>query len=151
MKIVSEFKEFAIRGNVVDMVVGIVVGAAFSKIVQSFVSDILMPPIGMITNKIDFTNLYLNLSGGSYATLKEAQAAGAVTINYGQFLDNLISFVIMAFCIFLIVKWINQLRRKEDVAKVASAPSQKSCPFCFSNISIKAIRCPLCTSDLSNK
>lgn len=148
MKIFQEFREFAIRGNVVDMVVGIVVGAAFSKIVQSFVTDVLMPPIAMMTNKIDFTSLYLNLSGGEYATLKEAQAAGAVTLNYGLFLDNLISFVIMAFCIFLVVRWINQLRRKEDIAKVSTAPSQKSCPFCYSNISIRATRCPFCTANL---
>lgn len=151
MKIVNEFKEFAIRGNVIDMVVGIVVGAAFSKIVQSLVSDILMPPIGMITNKIDFTNLFFSLSGGSYSTLKEAQSAGAVTINYGIFLDNLISFIIIAFCIFLVISWINQLRRKEDVSKVSTAPSQKSCPYCFSSISIKASRCPCCTSALTDK
>lgn len=148
MKILQEFREFAIRGNVIDMVVGIVVGAAFSKIVQSFVTDVLMPPIAMMTNKIDFTSLYLNLSGGEYATLKEAQAAGAVTLNYGLFLDNLISFVIIAFCIFLVVRWINQLRRKEDIAKVSTAPSQKSCPFCYSNISIRATRCPFCTANL---
>jgi len=149
MKIFQEFKEFAIRGNVVDMVVGIVVGAAFSKIVNSFVTDVLMPPIGMLTRQIDFTNLFISLSGGDYATLKDAQSADAVTINYGLFLNNSISFLIVAFCIFLVVKWINQLRRQEDVAKVTTAPSQKSCPYCFSNISVRAVRCPHCTSDLS--
>lgn len=148
MKIFSEFKEFAIRGNVVDMVVGIVVGASFSRIVNSLVTDVIMPPIGMVLRRIDFADLFINLSGGDYATLKEAQSAGAVTINYGLFLNNIVSFVIVAFCIFLVVKWINTLRRKEDVAKVSTSPSQKSCPYCFSNISVKATRCPHCTSEL---
>ncbi len=148
MKILQEFKEFAIRGNVIDMVVGIAVGAAFSKIVSSLVTDILMPPVAMLTKQIDFTNLFVTLSGGEYVLLKDAQSAGAVTLNYGLFLDNLLSFVIVAFCIFLLVKWVNNLRRNEDVAKVAASPSQKTCPFCFSNISIKATRCAQCTSQL---
>lgn len=148
MKILQEFKEFAIRGNVMDMVVGIIVGSAFTKLVNSFVTDILLPPIAMLNKRIDFTNLFITLSEGEYATLKEAQAAGAVTINYGQFIDNTVTFAITAFFIFLFVRWINQLRRKEDVAKVAAAPSQQTCPFCFSNISRKAVKCAFCTADI---
>lgn len=147
MKIIQEFKEFAVRGNVIDMAVGILIGAAFGKIVSSLVSDIIMPPIGLITGKIAFSNLYINLSGGAYGSLAEAKAAGAATINYGIFIDNVISFLVVAICIFLLVKQINNLRRKEDTQSIA--PTQKSCPYCFSSISIKANRCPLCTSQLS--
>lgn len=147
MKIMQEFKEFAVRGNVIDMAVGILTGAAFGKIVSSLVEDIIMPPIGILTGKIDFSNLYINLSGRVYNSLAEAKAAGAATINYGIFLNNVISFFVVAICVFLLVKQINNLRRKEDAESIA--PTQKSCPYCFSSISIKATRCPLCTSQLS--
>lgn len=147
MKIIQEFKEFAVRGNVVDMAVGILIGAAFGKIVNSLVSDIIMPPIGLITGKIDFSSLYVNLTGGAYNSLTEAKAAGAATINYGIFINNVISFLVVAICIFLLVRQINSLRRKEDTGSIA--PTQKSCPHCFSSISIKATRCPLCTSQLN--
>ncbi len=146
MKIMQEFKEFAVRGNVIDMAIGILVGAAFGKIVSSLVEDIIMPPIGIITGKIDFSNLYINLSGGAYKTLAEAKAAGAATINYGIFINNVISFLVVAMCVFLLVKQINNLRRREDAESIA--PTQRSCPHCFSSISIKATRCPLCTSQL---
>jgi large conductance mechanosensitive channel len=154
----QEFKEFAVRGNVIDMAVGILVGAAFGKIVSSLVEDIIMPPIGLITGKLDFSNLYINLSGldfsnlyinlsgGAYSSLSEAKAAGAATINYGIFINNIVSFLVVGLCVFLLVKQINNLRRKEDTSSIT--PTQKSCPYCFSSISIKAKRCPLCTSQL---
>jgi large conductance mechanosensitive channel len=145
-KILQEFKEFAVRGNVVDMAVGILVGAAFGKIVSSFVQDIVMPPLGLITGRIDFSSLYINLSGTEYPSLQAAKQAGAATINYGIFLNNLISFLIVAICVFFIVKQINNLKRKEDTESVA--PTQKSCPYCFQSISIRATRCPHCTSQL---
>ena len=145
-KIVQEFKEFAVRGNVVDMAVGIIIGAAFGKIVSSLVEDIVMPPIGLITGKINFSNLYIDLTGGDYASLAEAKAAGAVTINYGAFINNMITFAIVAVVVFFLVKQINRLKRKEDVASIA--PTQKSCPYCFTSISIKATRCPQCTSQI---
>lgn len=146
MKIIQEFKEFAVRGNVIDMAVGILIGAAFGKLVSSLVEDIIMPPIGIITGKIDFSNLYINLSGGVYKSLAGAKAAGAATINYGLFINNAISFLVVAICVFFLVKQINNLRRKEDAESIA--PTQTSCPYCFSSISIKATRCPLCTSQL---
>ena len=126
MSLASEFKEFAVKGNVVDLAVGVIIGAAFGKIVDSAVKDIIMPPIGLITGKTDFSSLYINLSGKTYATLQEAQKAGAPTINYGLFLNNVISFVIVAFVVFLMVKAINRLRRKEAVAPSAPpAPTRE--------------------------
>ena len=148
-KIFEEFKEFAVRGNVVDMAVGILVGAAFGKIVSSLVEDIVMPPLSLIKGKVDFSNLYINLSGETYSSLQKAKEAGAATINYGLFINNIISFLIVAVCIFFIVKQINNLKRKEDVDSIA--PTQKSCPYCHSSISIKATRCPQCTSQLEGK
>lgn len=145
-KIMQEFKEFAVRGNVVDMGVGIIIGAAFGKIVASLVEDIVMPPMARITGRINFSNLFFNLSGGEYSTLAEAKAAGATTINYGLFINNVITFLIVAICVFFLVKQINRLKRKEDVESIA--PTQKSCPYCFSSISIKATRCPHCTSEI---
>jgi len=145
-KLFGEFKEFAVRGNVIDMAVGILIGAAFGRIVTSLVEDIVMPPVGLLTGKIDFSNLFISLSGGEYRSLAEAKAAGAVTLNYGIFINNIISFFIIGFCVFLIVKQVNLLKRKEDSESIA--PTQKSCPYCFSSISIKATRCPHCTSQL---
>ena len=142
----KEFKAFAMRGNVLDMAVGIIIGGAFGKIVTSLVNDILMPPIGLILGKVDFSNLYLNLSGTSYASLADAKAAGAATIDYGLFLNTVLDFVIVAFALFLIIRQVNRLAAKP--APEVAAPTTKECPFCYSTIPIKATRCPHCTSEL---
>ncbi len=142
----KEFREFAMRGNVLDMAVGIVIGAAFGKIVPSFVKDALMPPIGLALGRVDFSNLFFTLSSQTYATLAEAQEAGAPTINYGVFLNTVIDFLIVAFAIFLLVRQVNRLKRKEEA--VPSAPTSKECPRCFSSIPVRALRCPQCTSEL---
>jgi large conductance mechanosensitive channel len=142
----KEFKEFAMRGNVVDMAVGIIIGAAFGKIVTSFVGDILMPPLGLLLGKMDFTNLFINLSGKSYASLAEAKAAGAATLNFGVFINTVIDFILVAFAIFLLVKQVNRLRSQPEAAQ--AAPATKECLFCFSAIPVKATRCPHCTSEL---
>lgn len=140
----KEFKEFAMRGNVMDMAIGIIIGAAFGKIVSSIVSDVIMPPIGLLLGKVDFSKLYINLSGQHYDTLKQAQEAGAATINYGIFLNTLIDFLIVAFVIFLLVKQINRLKREPAPIPV----STKECPYCLSAIPLKATRCGFCTSNL---
>ncbi len=140
----KEFREFVSRGSVVDMAVGIIIGAAFGKIVTSFVNDILMPPIGLLLGKVDFSNLYINLSGTPYASLQEAKAAGAATLNYGLFLNAVIDFLIVAFAIFLLIKQVNRLRR----APAPAAPTTRECPFCCSIIPLKAVRCPQCTSQM---
>jgi large conductance mechanosensitive channel len=146
----KEFKEFAMRGNVVDMAVGIVIGAAFGTIVKSFVSDVLMPPIGMLMGGVDFSNLFSVMKqgdpAGPYLALADAQAAGAVTINYGLFINTVISFLIVAFAVFLVIKSINSMKRKEEAPP--EEPTTKDCSHCFSEISIKATRCPYCTSEL---
>ena len=140
----KEFKEFAMRGNVLDMAVGIVIGAAFGRIITSLVSDVVMPPIGLLLGKVDFSSLFLNISGKSYATLADAKAAGAATINYGMFLNTVIDFAIVAFVIFLAVRQINRLKKPEP----APVASTKDCPYCVSVIPAKATRCPNCTSEL---
>lgn len=140
----KEFKEFAMRGNVLDMAIGIIIGAAFGKIITSLVNDILMPPIGLLFGKLDFSNLFVNLSGSSYKSLSEAKAAGAATINYGLFLNNILDFLIVSFAIFILVKQVNLLKRKAEVKEQTT----KECPFCFSTISKKAVRCPSCTSQI---
>jgi large conductance mechanosensitive channel len=143
----KDFKEFALRGNVIDMAVGIIIGAAFGTIVKSVVDDLLMPPIGLALGGVDFTNLFLTLRGGegaAYATLEEAKEAGAVTVNYGVFVNNVVSFLIVAVVVFLLVRSINAMRRKEE----APAPTIRDCPFCATAIPIKALRCPHCTSEL---
>ena len=146
----KEFKEFAIRGNVVDMAVGIIIGGAFGTIVKSLVSDIIMPPIGLLLGGVDFSDLFITLKEGStagpYVNLANAQAAGAVTINIGLFVNAVISFLIVAFAVFLLIKGINSLRREEEVPADVST---KECSHCFSTINIKATRCPHCTSDLN--
>ena len=142
----KEFKEFAMRGNVLDMAIGIIIGAAFGKIVTSLVSDVIMPPIGLLLGKLDFSNLYINLSGQPYASLAAAKAAGASTINYGLFINTVIDFIIVAFVIFLLIRQVNKLRRQPEVA--AAVPTTKECPYCLSVIPIKAVRCPHCTSEL---
>lgn len=140
----KEFKEFAMKGNVVDLAVGFILGAAFGKIVSSLVADIIMPPIGLILGKVDFSSLFLNLSGKSYASLAEAKAAGAATLNYGVFLNNVVDFLIVAFAVFLLVRVVNRWNKPAP----AAAPTTKDCPYCVSKIPIKATRCPNCTSAL---
>ena len=147
----KEFKEFVMRGNVVDMAVGIIVGAAFGTIVKSLVSDIIMPPIGLLLGNVDFANLFAVLkegakAAGPYASLADAQAAGAVTINYGVFINTIISFIIVAFAIFLLIRKINELKKQEEAPP--AEPTTKDCPYCLTSIPIKATRCPHCTSKL---
>jgi large conductance mechanosensitive channel len=147
----KEFKEFAMRGNVVDMAVGIIIGAAFGTIVKSLVSDVIMPPIGLLLGNVDFSNLFILLKQGAevagpYASLADAQAAGAVTLNYGMFINTIISFLIVAFAVFMLIRGINKLKRKEEAPP--AEPTTKECPHCFSTIPIKAVRCPMCTSEL---
>lgn len=153
--ILSEFKKFAMRGNVMDMAVGIIIGAAFGKIVDSLVKDIIMPPLGMILGKIDFANLFFVLHDGSvpgpYASLEVAKNAGAVTLNAGNFLNTIISFIIVAFAVFLLIKAMNTLQAKLDKKEkdnALKAPTTKECPYCCSQIAICAVKCPNCTADL---
>lgn len=140
----KEFKQFIARGNVVDLAVGVIIGAAFGKIITSFVNDILMPPIGLLLGNVDFANLFITLSGGVHTTLEEAQAAGAATINYGVFINTIIDFLIVAFVIFLFIRQVNRLKKPAPPAE----PTTKACPYCLSDIPIKATRCPHCTSEL---
>jgi large conductance mechanosensitive channel len=142
----KEFREFIARGNVIDLAVGVVIGAAFGKIVDSLVKDIIMPPIGLILGKVDFSNLFLSLNGTHYDSLAAAQKAGAPTLNYGMFINNIISFLIVAFAIFVIIKQVNRFRRTSDEAAV---PSTKECPRCSMMIPPTASRCPHCTSELA--
>ena len=147
---IKEFKEFILRGNVMDMAVGIIIGAAFGGIVGSLVNDVIMPPIGLLLGKVDFANLFAVLKQGAtpgpYASVAAAKAAGAVTLNFGLFINTIINFVIVGFAIFLLVKGVNQLKRQKPAP--AAAPTTKDCPHCFSSIPIKATRCPHCTSEL---
>ena len=142
----KEFKDFAMRGNVLDMAIGIVIGAAFGTIVTSFVDDLLMPPIGMLLGGVDFTNLFISLDGQQYASLAEAQLAGAATINYGLFLSTVIDFLIIAFVIFLLVRQINRMRAEPE--EVPAEPTSKDCPYCATEIPLQATRCPHCTSEI---
>ena len=142
----KEFKEFAIKGNAVDLAVGVIIGAAFGGIVNSLVTDVIMPPVGKLLGGVDFSNLFLVLGKGEYPSLKAARDAGAATLNYGLFLNTVINFLIIAFTLFLVVRGMNQLKR-EHVAQPA-APSTKTCPHCATDIPIKAARCPHCTSNL---
>jgi large conductance mechanosensitive channel len=146
----KDFKEFAIRGNVVDMAVGIIIGAAFGTIVNSLVSDIIMPPVGLLLGNVDFSSLFFVLKEGTipgtYTSPAAAKAAGAVTINYGVFLSTIISFLIVAFSVFLIIRNINNLRRQEEIQP--SVPTTKECPYCLSVIPVKATRCAHCTSEI---
>ncbi|MBN2426713.1 MAG: large-conductance mechanosensitive channel protein MscL [Deltaproteobacteria bacterium] len=147
----KEFKEFVMRGNVVDMAVGIIMGAAFGTIIKSLVSDVIMPPIGLLLGGVDFSNLFVVLKEGTmpspYASLANAQAAGAVTINYGTFLNTVISFLIVSIAIFMLIKGLNSLHRQKEAP--AEEPTTKECPFCFSTIAVKATRCPSCTSEIA--
>jgi large conductance mechanosensitive channel len=147
----KEFKEFAMRGNVVDMAVGIIIGGAFGTIVKSLVSDVMMPPLGLLLGGVDFSDFFITLKQGStpgpYETLALAQAAGAVTISYGKFINSVISFLIVAIAVFMLIKGINKLERQKE--EPPAEPTTKECPYCFSTIPIKATRCPGCTSELS--
>jgi large conductance mechanosensitive channel len=140
----KEFKEFAMRGNVLDMAIGIIIGAAFGKIVSSFVGDILMPPVGLLVGKSDFSGLFVDLSGNAHSTLAAAKAAGAATINYGIFLNTVLDFLIVAFAIFLLIRQINRMTREPEAP--SAAPTTKTCPHCFSTIHLEATRCAHCTS-----
>jgi len=140
----KEFKEFAMRGNVLDMAVGIIIGVAFGKIVTSLVNDIIMPVVGRLLGKLDFSNLFVNLSGGTYESLAAAKEAGAATINYGLFINTVLDFVIVAFAIFLVIRQLNRFTRKKE----APAPTTKDCPHCCTAIPLKATRCPHCTSEV---
>ena len=146
----KEFKEFAIKGNVIDMAVGIIIGAAFGTIVNSLVQDVIMPPIGMLLGNVDFSNIFAVLKegkvAGPYASVAAAKSAGAVTINFGVFINTIISFILIAFAVFLLVRTINRMRREEEAPP--AAPATKDCIYCFSKIPIKATRCPNCTSEL---
>ncbi len=142
----AEFKKFIMRGNVVDLAVGVIIGGAFGKIVSSFVADVIMPPIGLLLGKVDFKSLFINLSGTDYPSLAAAQEAGAPTINYGLFINNIIDFLIVGLVIFMVVKAINKLQKPK--VEAAAAPTTKKCPHCFTEIPIEATRCPNCTSQL---
>jgi large conductance mechanosensitive channel len=149
----QEFREFILRGNVIDLAVGVIIGGVFNRVVQSLVNDILMPPIGLLLGRVDFTNLFLLLKGGDpagpYATLADAQAAGAVVISYGVFINTLIALVITGFAVFLLVRGINRMRRQQEAPAPAPAePTTKLCPHCQTEIPIAATRCPNCTSQL---
>jgi large conductance mechanosensitive channel len=147
MGMIKEFKEFAMRGNVVDMAVGIIIGGAFGKIVTSMVSDILMPPIGKLMGDVNFADKYINLSGGTYKSLAEAKAAGAAVIAYGSFINVIIDFIIVAFCIFMMIKAMNAMKKK-PAPTPAAGPVSKDCPFCLSTIPIKATRCAHCCAEV---
>ena len=143
----KEFKEFAMKGNVLDMAIGIIIGAAFGKIITSFVGDVLMPPLGLLLGNMDFSSLFINLSGTDYPTLAAAKEAGAATLNYGTFINTVIDFLIVAFAIFLLVKQVNKMKRQPEAAP--AAPTTKDCPYCLSAVALKATRCPHCTSSLT--
>jgi len=140
----KEFKEFAMRGNVMDMAIGVIIGGAFGKIVSSLVGDVLMPPIGRLMGNLDFSNLFIALNGQTYDSLKTAKDAGAPTINYGLFVNTVIDFVVVAFVIFLLVRQLNRLKKEAP----AAAPVTKECPYCLSQIALKATRCSSCTSEV---
>ncbi|WP_409177825.1 large conductance mechanosensitive channel protein MscL [Brevibacillus fortis] len=145
----KEFKEFALKGNVMDLAVGVVIGGAFGKIVTSLVNDIITPMIGLLLGKVDFSGLFINLSGVPYTTIAEAKKANAATLNYGLFLNSVIDFVIIAFSIFIVIKQLNRFKRKQEMEKAPE--TTKECPHCISAIPIKATRCPNCTSMLETK
>ena len=143
--LLGEFRDFALRGNMLDMAVGIIIGAAFGRVVSSLVSDIIMPPIGLLHGRSDFSSHFLNLSGKAYATLADAKAAGAATINYGIFLNAVFDFLIVAFAVFMLIRQVNSLK----TAPAPANPTTKDCPYCFSTIPVRATRCPNCTSSLT--
>jgi large conductance mechanosensitive channel len=144
----KKFRDFAMKGNVIDMAVGIVIGASFGKIATSLVNDVIMPPIGMLLGKVDFNNLYVSLNGRAYESLDAAKKAGAATINYGSFINNILDFLIVAFAMFIIVQWYQTMVERIEGPAPVAAPVTKDCPYCLSAIPIGATRCPHCTSQL---
>jgi len=144
---IKEFREFVMKGNVLDMAVGIIIGASFGKVVTSFVNDVMMPPIGLLLGKVDFSNLFINMSGKSFESLSDAKKAGAATLNYGLFLNTTIDFLIVGFAIFILVRQVNRLKRQTP----AAAPATRECPFCLTDIPVKATRCSHCTSTIVEK
>lgn len=140
-----EFKEFALRGNVLDMAIGIILGASFGKIVTSLVNDVIMPPLGLLLGEVDFSNLFIDLSSAGHATLAAAEQAGAPTVNYGLFLNSVVDFVLVAFAVFVVVRQVNRFRRRQE----AAAPPTRECPYCLLAIPAKATRCSHCTSELA--
>lgn len=148
MALLAEFRKFVARGSFFDLAIGIVIGAAFSTVVNSLVKDVLMPPIGVLTSGSDFSELYINLSGSEYASLAEATQAGAATINYGQFVNNVIAFLIVAVVLFLLVRKYNEIRERFRTEPVPAEPAEKTCPRCRMKIPVTASRCPHCTSEL---
>lgn len=142
----KEFKKFAMRGNVVDMAIGVIIGGAFGKIITSLINDVIMPPIGLLLGQVNFAALFINLSGKDYPSLAAAQEAGAATINYGLFLNTILDFIVVALIIFLLVRQINRMQKQEETPP--AAPTTKKCPYCFTEIPIEATRCPHCTSEL---
>ena len=147
--LVKEFREFAVKGNVIDMAIGVIIGSAFGKIVSSLLADVLMPPIGLLMGRVDFSSLFISLNGQAYPSLTAAKAAGAPTLNYGVFLNAIFDFVLVAFVIFMVIKQINRLKRAEP-STPAAAPSTTTCPYCCSTIPLQASRCSFCTSDVTS-
>ena len=145
----KDFREFAVKGNVIDLAVGVIVGGAFGKIVTSIVNDMIMPVIGLLIGKVDFTNLFISLDGTKYLSLAAAKEAGAATLNYGVFINTVIEFLIISFSIFIVIRQLNKFNRKE--AEEEQKPSTKTCPYCYTEINLKATRCPNCTSEISEQ
>ncbi|MGE5677290.1 MAG: large conductance mechanosensitive channel protein MscL [Pseudomonadota bacterium] len=146
----KEFKAFAMKGNVIDLAVGVIIGGAFGKIVSSLVNDIIMPLVGLLLGNIDFSNLFITLGEGSFKTLADAQAAGVATLNYGLFINNIIDFLIIAFSIFIVIKQLNKITLKKEEPAPAAAPTTKTCKYCRSEVHIDATKCPHCTSSLND-
>lgn len=142
----KEFKNFAMRGNVVDMAIGVIIGGAFGKIITSLINDVIMPPIGLLLGQVNFTDLFLDLSGKGYPSLAAAQEAGAATINYGLFLNTILDFIVVALVVFLLVRQMNRMQKQKETP--SAAPTTKKCPYCCTEIPIEATRCPHCTSEL---
>jgi large conductance mechanosensitive channel len=150
MHLIQEFREFALKGNVIDLAVAVIVGTAFGKVTTSLVNDVIMPPLGLLLGGVDFSELFVTLGPGEYATLAEAQAAGAATLNYGSFINTVVHFAIIAAAMFVVVKQINWLKRRNEApAEPTVVPATKNCPYCVSVIPEAASRCPQCTSDLT--
>ncbi|WP_312666754.1 large conductance mechanosensitive channel protein MscL [Tissierella praeacuta] len=144
----KEFKEFAAKGNVIDLAVGVIIGGAFGKIVTSLVNDMIMPVIGLLVGKVDFTNLFISLDGNHYPSLEAAQKATVPTVNYGIFINTIIEFLIISFSIFIVIRQLNRFKKKEE--KIEVAPATKTCPYCYTEIHLDATRCPNCTSSINN-
>lgn len=144
------FKKFILRGNVIEMAVGIIIGLAFNKIITSFVNDVLMPPISILIGKVNFSNLYINLTNQNFDSLAAAEEAGVPIIKYGLFINTLIDFLIVAFVLYVVITYYNKIKERKKKEEIQAAPNTKECPFCLSTINIKASRCPECTSELTN-